>query len=99
LSVRSTVTESIAVTLVRQERSPQPPRQEAQFRLRPDAIFRHQKTKCKLIFGSTNLNKNLLKNIHRNFNSLLYCGVRSENRVQLFHSFISKSVKWHCFRS
>jgi len=36
---------NIAVALFGQERSPQPPRQEAQFRLRPAANCRHQKRK------------------------------------------------------
>jgi len=43
LGVRSTATEWIAVVLLGKDRSPQSPRQEAQFRLRPAANCRHQK--------------------------------------------------------
>ena len=43
--VRSTAAERIAVTLLGQKRSPQPPRQEAQFRLRPATNFRHKNKK------------------------------------------------------
>jgi len=42
LGVRSTTTEWITVALLGQERSPQPPRQEANFRLRSAANCRHQ---------------------------------------------------------
>jgi len=45
--VRSIATEWIAVALPEQELSPQPPRQEAQFRLWPAANCRHEKFKKK----------------------------------------------------
>ena len=45
LGVRFTATEWIAVALLGQERSPQPPWQEAQFRLRPAAHCRRQNKK------------------------------------------------------
>jgi len=47
LDVRTKATEEIAVTLFGQERSPQPPRQDAQFRLGPAANCRHQNTKMR----------------------------------------------------
>ena len=40
--VQSTATEWISVAILGKERSPQPPQQEAQFRLRPAANCRHQ---------------------------------------------------------
>jgi len=43
LGIPSTATEWIAVALLGQEHSRQPPRQEAQFRLWPAANCRHQK--------------------------------------------------------
>jgi len=42
LGIPSTATELVAAALLGQERSPQPPRQEAQFRLRPAANCRRQ---------------------------------------------------------
>ena len=42
LGVRSTATEWSAVAQLGQERSPQPPQQEAKFRLRPAGKCRHQ---------------------------------------------------------
>jgi len=42
MGVRSTDTEGIAVALLGQEHSPQPPRKEAQFSLKPASNCRHQ---------------------------------------------------------
>ena len=59
LGVRSTGTERIAVALLRQERSPQSPQQEAQFWLRPAVNCRHQKKRKGFyysgIFGTCNI--------------------------------------------
>jgi len=44
VGVRSTATDQNAVALLGQERSPQPPRQEADLRLRPAANRHHQKS-------------------------------------------------------
>jgi len=53
--------EYIAVTLLVQERSPQPPQQEAKFRLRPAANCRHQsQDTVSLYFGYTKVLSEIL---------------------------------------